>query len=74
MAIALIWGAIAAVSLANRGTQDLQLSTESTTANVRVDNECGPIALREGPVGVVTTEREGQVLMANPHRDQSCGR
>ena len=56
MAIALIWGAVAAVSLANRGTQDLQLSTESTTAKVRVDNECGPIALREGPAGVVTTE------------------
>ena len=56
VAIAVIWGAIAAVSLANRGAQDLQLSTESTTANVRVDNECGPIALREGPAGVVTTE------------------
>ncbi len=56
VAIGLIWGAIAAVSLANRGTQDLQLTTESTTSNVRVDNECGPIALREGPAGVVTTD------------------
>jgi hypothetical protein len=56
VAIGLIWGAIAAVSLANRGTQDLQLTTESTTAKVRVDNECGPIALREGPAGVVSTE------------------
>jgi hypothetical protein len=56
LAIGLIWGAIAAVSLANRGSQDLRLTTESTTARVRVDNECGPITLREGPVGVVTTD------------------
>jgi hypothetical protein len=56
VAIGLIWGAIASVSLATRHSQDLQLTTESTTSNVRVDNECGPISLREGPAGVVTTD------------------
>jgi hypothetical protein len=66
VAIGLIWGAVAAVSLANRGTQDLQLTTESTTADVRVDNECGPIALREGPAGVVTTDAKVRYSWRTP--------
>jgi hypothetical protein len=56
VALGLLWAAIAAVSLATRRTQNLQLSTDSTSSAVRVDNECGPITLREGPVGVVTTD------------------
>jgi hypothetical protein len=66
-AIALIWGAISAASLANRRTQDLQLTTESTSSNVRVDNECGPIALREGPAGVVTTDAKVRYAWRRPN-------
>jgi hypothetical protein len=66
VAIGLIWGAVAAVSLANRGTQDLQLTTESTTPDVKVDNECGPIALQEGPAGVVTTDAKVRYSWRTP--------
>lgn len=54
--LGLVGAAIATVALVTRRTQDLQLSTESVTANVRVDNECGPIVLRQGPAGTVTTD------------------
>ena len=54
--LGLVGAAIGTAALVTRRTQNLQLSTESSTANVRVDNECGPIILRQGPAGTVTTD------------------
>lgn len=53
--LALVAVGIGLVANATRSTTTQELVTETTAAAVRVENECGPISLREGPAGAVST-------------------
>jgi len=66
----LVVGLIAAVVVAllplSRGTESRQLVTRTSGADVRVENPCGPIALRPGAAGVVTTDASVRAGWAAP--------
>jgi hypothetical protein len=53
--LGLIAGAITVVGFATRSTATRELVTQTPAAAVRVGNECGPIKLRQGPAGQVST-------------------
>lgn len=54
--VGMIGAAIAAVTWSARSTQNERLASQAPTGVVRVENECGPITLQQGPAGTVTTE------------------
>lgn len=53
--LGLVLALVSTLSWVTRRSQTRDLVTESTTADVRVDDACGSIVLRQGPAGVVTT-------------------
>jgi hypothetical protein len=53
--LALVAVAFGLVASTSRTTSTKQLTTQTPAAAVRVENECGPITLREGPAGAVST-------------------
>lgn len=48
-------GALTAIGFATRDSATRDLVTETPAAAVSVENECGPITLRQGPAGAVST-------------------
>ncbi|MGB8021444.1 MAG: DUF4097 family beta strand repeat-containing protein [Candidatus Nanopelagicales bacterium] len=64
--LGLVWGAIAAVSLAVRRSVTRDLVTQSAGAAVRVANECGSISLVQGDAGVVKTRATVKYTLREP--------
>jgi hypothetical protein len=50
-----VWAGIWALGTVTGGTAGQQLATETSTGDVRIENPCGPILVRPGEAGVVTT-------------------
>lgn len=58
--------AISAVMWFTRSTQTVDLSSEAPSGAVRITHSCGPIELREGTAGTVSTRAEVRYLWNEP--------
>lgn len=64
--LGLIAGAVTFVGSVSRQSADRDLVTQTPAAAVRVDNECGPITVREGPSGQVSTSARLRYTRTEP--------
>jgi hypothetical protein len=59
-------GVISAVVWTTRSTQTVTLTTEAPSGSVRISHSCGPISVREGSAGIVSTRAEIKYLLNRP--------
>lgn len=66
LGVGLVGGVISALVWAGRSTETRDLTSEAPTGAVRIEHSCGPITLREGRPGVVTTRATIRYLWRMP--------
>lgn len=64
--LALLAGAVTVIGFMTRDSASRELVTQTPAASVRVQNECGPITLREGRPGTVSTRARLRYSRAEP--------
>ncbi len=64
--VGLVGGVISALMWAGRSTETREFTSESPTGSVRIEHSCGPITVREGRPGLVTTRATIRYLWRQP--------